>query len=141
MSLYLDASTIIPNLVEEASSGALKHFLFQASEPLVVSDLAAVEINSAIGRLVRMGLVARVAASSLLEEFDAWRAAGTVGVNLQPGDFQLATLFLRHFELGLRAPDALHVAVCRREGHRLVTLDRRMMLAATTLGVDVDQPG
>jgi len=141
VSLYLDASAIIPNLVEEASSGALNDFLFQAGEPLVVSDLAAVEINSAIGRLVRMDHVARVAASSLLEEFDAWRAAGTVAVTLQPADFQLATLFLRRFELGLRAPDALHVAICRRERHRLVTLDRRMMLAATKLGIDVDLPG
>ena len=42
------------------------------------------------------------------------------------------------FDLGLRAPDALHAAICRRTGDRMVTLDRRLAAAAATLGVAVE---
>jgi predicted nucleic acid-binding protein len=36
----------------------------------------------------------------------------------------------------LRAPDALHAAVCRRASLILVTLDRRLATAAEMLGVE-----
>jgi hypothetical protein len=141
VSLYLDASAIVPILFAEPSSAALDSYLSATTERLVVGDLAAVEVGSAVGRLVRMGLLTRDGAAAVFEEFDAWRATATVGVDIQSADFGLAILFVRHFELGLRAPDALHVAVCRRDGHRLVTLDRRLVAAARALGVEVDCPG
>ena len=40
---------------------------------------------------------------------------------------------MRRFELMLRAPHALHAALCRRANLTLLTLDRR--LAAAALGV------
>ena len=50
------------------------------------------------------------------------------------------TLYVRRFDLKLRAPDALHAAICRRLGMRLVTLDRRLAAAARALGIDVLVP-
>jgi predicted nucleic acid-binding protein len=40
----------------------------------------------------------------------------------------------------LRAPDALHAAICRRLDLILVTLDRRLAKAALELGIDVTIP-
>ena len=40
----------------------------------------------------------------------------------------------------LRAPDALHAAICRRLGLTLVTLDRRLEAAARRLGLTVQVP-
>jgi predicted nucleic acid-binding protein len=37
--------------------------------------------------------------------------------------------------MALRAPDALHVALCRRLGLKLVTFDQRQAAAAEALGV------
>lgn len=48
---------------------------------------------------------------------------------------RLATVFVRRFDLKLRAPDALHAAACRRDDHLLVTLDKRLAAAALELGV------
>ena len=53
MSVYLDASIILPTMVEEAISEAVDRFL-AASTDLVISDFAAAEVASAMSRLVRM---------------------------------------------------------------------------------------
>jgi predicted nucleic acid-binding protein len=138
VTLYLDASAIIPTLVEEGASQALGDYLAAASDEFVVSDFAAAEVASALSRLVRMTLIGREAADTLLGEFDAWRAGATTGVEFASADVRLANVFVRRFELGLRAPDALHAAVCQRGDHKLVTLDRRLAAAAETLGVRVE---
>ncbi len=52
-------------------------------------------------------------------------------------DARLAHVFVRRFDLMLRAPDALHAALCRRADLRLVTLNKRLANAAETLGVRV----
>ncbi len=140
MSLYLDASAIVPTLVEEAASEGVDALLLAAAEPLIVSDFTGAEVASAISRLVRMKFLTGETAAALLREFDAWRATATAGVDFQPSDFRLADIFVRRFDLGLRAPDALHAAVCRRAGHALVTLDARLAAAGEALGVRVDRP-
>ena len=140
MSLYLDASAIVPTLVLEASSPALDGFLAAATDSLVVSDFAAAEVASALSRLVRMTSIGRATAESLLHEFDVWRASSTVGAEVSSADVRLTSILVRRFELALRASDALHVATCQRHDHTLVTLDRRLAAAATALGVGVNCP-
>jgi len=138
VSLYLDASAIVPTLVEEAASRAIDARLMAASDALIVSDFASAEVASAISRLVRMKFLAAEHGATLLREFDAWRATATAGVDFQPADFRLADVFVRRFDLGLRAPDALHLAVCRRGDHTLMTVDRRLAAAAEALRVRVE---
>ena len=138
MSLYLDASAAAATVIEEAASAAVARFLHAATEPLILSELAAAEVASALSRLVRMGEVSNRSAVTRLAEFDAWRSSTTTGIEFQMSDFRLASVFVRRFDLGLRAPDALHAALCRRDDHRLVTLDRRLATAARALGVSVE---
>ncbi|MEW6017482.1 MAG: type II toxin-antitoxin system VapC family toxin [Pseudomonadota bacterium] len=138
MSLYLDASAILPILVEEPASGAVDAFLSELAEPPVVSAVAAGETASAISRLVRMGRVDADAARGLLDSFDTWRATCAIQAQLAPADVDVATLYVRRFDLMLRMPDALHIALCRRDQYVLVTLDRRMAEAARAIGVEVN---
>jgi predicted nucleic acid-binding protein len=49
-------------------------------------------------------------------------------------------ILVRRFELRLRAPDARHLAICRRTGDTVVTLDRRLAGAVTERGVAVTTP-
>lgn len=133
----MDASAILPTLVEEAGSSAVDDFIASASDALVISEFAAAEVASALSRLVRMGLLERDDAMARLADFDAWRAVASDDVDLQASDVRLASIFVKRFELMLRAPDALHAAVCRRGDHLLVTMDRRLALAAEELGVRV----
>ena len=140
MSLYLDASAIVPTLVDEGSSPAIGLFLTTATARLIVSDFAAAEVASALSRLVRMTLLAGENAVARLREFDVWRASATDAIDFQPSDFRLANIFVRNFDLGLRAPDAVHAAVCRRGDLTLVTLDRRLAAAAEALAVSAVVP-
>ena len=140
MSFYLDASVILPTLIVEPSSGAVTEFINDPRRDLVVSAFAAVETASAISRLIRMGSLDLDDAMMRLADLDAWRAAYTENIELKAADVKRADDYVRRFDLALRAPDALHAALCRRGDHTLVTLDARLAAAATALGVRVAYP-
>ncbi len=140
MSLYFDASAILPLLVAESASEAVQRFVVEAGEPLIVSEFAAAEVACGLSRRARTGAVTDTAAMDGLSRFDAWRAAFTTDIDIQASDVRLAHLIVRRFDLALRAPDALHAAVCRRADLTLVTLDRRLLAAAEALGIGVEQP-
>ena len=141
MSIYLDTSVLIPTLIDEPSSGTVKAYLLAAERELIVSDLAAVEVASVLSRFVRTGLFTTVAAAARLTDFEAWRAGTSSAVEVRPVDARLAYAYVRRFELMLRAPDALHLAVVHRVRATLVTLDRRLAAVARELGVPVAVPG
>lgn len=104
-------------------------------DALVVSELAAAEVASAMSRLVRTARLSADDARARMADFDAWRAAATEDVEVNAADVRLAHLYVRRFELMLRAPDALHAAVCRRSDLELITFDRRLATAADALGL------
>lgn len=54
--------------------------------------------------------------------------------------YSVAGVFVRRFDLALRVPDALHLAIVRRLGVALVTLDRRLATAAGEFGVAAEMP-
>src|SRR6516164_1573011 len=138
--MYLDASVLIALLAEEPTSGAVRRFLRARREDRLISDFAAAEVASAISRLLRMRLLTEEEGSTRLADFDAWRAAATSAADMHAADARLAYVYVRRFDFGLRAPDALHLAIARRLDAALVTLDRRMAAAAKELGVAVEVP-
>ncbi len=140
MSFYLDASAILPTLIEEDASAAIDAFVLGSEDAFIVSDFAAAEVASALSRLIRIGELTAEDAAARLADFDAWRAAATSDIDVQASDIRLANVFVRRFELMLRAPDAVHAAICARSGDHLVTLDRRLARAARDLGVTVVTP-
>ena len=139
MNAYLDASALVPALVQEQYSAAIDAFRSQR-HTLFVSEFAAAEVSAALSRIVRMGEIEANAAEQLLAHFDAWRAAEPEDVVIEASDLRRATRFVRRFNLMLRAPDALHAAVCQRLGLTLVTLDQRLARAAGALGIPVLNP-
>jgi uncharacterized protein len=139
MSIYLDASFLVPTLVEEPASGAVRAYLATRPDRLI-SDFAAAEVASALSRLVRTGLLTAELGAARLADFEAWRAATSSPVELHPADVRLAYAYVRRFELMLRAPDALHLAIALRIGATVATLDRRLVRAAEELGVSVEAP-
>ena len=139
MSAYLDASVLLPTLVEEPASAAVDAYMLSGGGELLVSDFAAAEVASALSRLVRIGLLAPSDAMLRLADFDVWRAAMSSTVDLHAADARLANAYVRRFDLMLRAPDAIHLAIARRLDVTLVTLDRRLGAAARELGVMVDE--
>jgi len=140
LSVYLDASVLLPTLIVEAFTEGVYDRLGGIDQELLISDFAAAEVASALSRLVRMRLLSGPDASARLADFDAWRAAMSVSIDIQSTDARLAYIYVRRFDLALRAPDALHLAIARRLDATLVTLDRRLATAAGELGVAVEIP-
>ena len=140
MSAYLDASALVATLVREPGSVAIDAFLEQYDGTIGVSDLAAAEVASALSRLVRTRLIAQEDAEARLSDFDTWRSIRTETIDIEPSDARLANTYVRRFDLMLRAPDALHAAICRRLDLTLVTLDQRLAKAARELGIDARVP-
>ena len=140
MSRYIDTSVLLPTLIAEPTTEAVYDFLGAGGRELLISDLAAAEVASALARLVRMALLTGADASARLADFDAWRAAMSSPVDIAASDARLAYIYVRRFQLGLRAPDAFHLAISRRLDVTLVTLDRRLATAARDLGIAVEEP-
>lgn len=140
MSGYLDASTLLAALVEEQASARVDQFIQGGASPFTVSEFAAAETASGLSRRARAGALTLEAAAGRLAQFDVWRAASTRDIAVCDADFRLASLFVRRFDLGLRAPDALHAALCRRAGLTLITLDMRLARAGAALGIEVVVP-
>jgi predicted nucleic acid-binding protein len=141
LSAYLDASVLLTAFMEEPASAAVEACILAAGDDaLLVSDFAAAEVASAVSRLVRMRLLSRADADMRLSEFEAWRAAATSPVELHASDPRLAYILVKRFDLMLRAPDALHLAVARRLDAALMTLDRRLARAARDVGIAVTLP-
>lgn len=136
----MDASVLIPSLVEEPTSAAVNAYLAAETGELLVSDFAAAEVASGLSRLVRTGFLAAEAAVSRLTDFDAWRAETAIAVDVLPGDIRSAYAFVRRFDLMLQAPDALHLAIAQRLAASVVTLDRPLARAARALGIAVVEP-
>jgi uncharacterized protein len=141
LSAYLDASVLLPTLIAEPSTEAVYDCLGAGNRELLISDFTAAEVASALSRLVRTALLTNADASARLADFDAWRASMSSPVDIREADARLAYIYVRRFELALRAPDALHLAIARRLDATLVSLDRRMAAAARELGIGLDIPG
>jgi hypothetical protein len=140
LSIYLDTSVLLPTLIAEPTTEAVYDCLGAADQQLLISDFAAAEVASALSRLVRMALLTDGDASARLADFDAWRAVISSPVDITASDARLAYVYARRFDLGLRAPDALHLAIAGRLDATLVTLDRRLATAARELGIAVEVP-
>lgn len=140
MNLYLDASVLLPMVVKETMSDAVDALIERLERPPVVSEFAAGEVASALSRLVRMRHLDAADVRSRLSDFDAWRASDTINLDVEAADVRLASVYVRRLELGLRMPDAMHAAMCRRSQHMLVTLDVRLAGAAAALSVEMLVP-
>jgi predicted nucleic acid-binding protein len=140
VSLYLDASVILPRVVEEPGSEAVRAYMLTTDEERLISDLAGAEVASGLSRMVRMRVMSPGDAEQHLGDFEIWRAATASPVDLHAADARLAYAYVRRFDLALRAPDALHLAIAHRLDATLVTLDRRMARAAAELGIAAEVP-
>ena len=137
MSVYLDASVLLTIVVKEPGSDAINQFLEEVDTTVWVSEFASAEVASALSRLLRMKNLSLGNAQDRLAAFDDWITADANLVDVEGVDVRLAARFVRRFDLMLRAPDALHLAMCRRLNATIATLDRRLAVAAQALDIPV----
>jgi len=138
--LYFDTSFLVPLVLPEASSDRIQKFLsLSRTEPLAISHWTRVEFSSVLAREVRMGGLAPGVATKADAEFEAIVAESFVVLLPTSNDFDLCKQYLGNFHSGLRAGDALHLAIAAH--HRVsgfYSLDRKLLKVGRQLGLPVN---
>jgi predicted nucleic acid-binding protein len=136
LTLYLDTSLIVSALtIEPGSKQSQAWFGEQDPQQFLISEWTATEVSSALGIKLRTGQLTVVERAAALALFHQLTAASFTVASVVGTHFRMAAGYLDRYELGLRASDALHLAVAADEGAQICTLDRRMAAAGPALGV------
>jgi uncharacterized protein len=93
------------------------------------------EFSAALSIKLRTGAIEAADRAGALTIFTRICNENLVVMPLSRPQFRLAARFADQYALGLRAGDALHLAICADQGATLCTLDRRLGKAATRLGI------
>ena len=137
--LYFDTSFLAPLILREPTSGKVETFLTrQPAGELAISHWTRVEFSSLIAREVRMGGLDRQAALDADAQFEAIVVESFVVLLPNADDFGLCKQYLQRYETGLRAGDALHLAVARNHrAQTIYSLDKTLLKAGKALGLPV----
>jgi predicted nucleic acid-binding protein len=135
LSVYLDANVIVPLFVKDVFSPRALAFMAGQPTGVIISDFASAEFVSVLGVRCRTKALTIPQARAALANFDAWVGANAVTAETSSDDIRSAESMLRRFDLALRTPDAIHIALAKRMRAELATLDERMAAGARALGV------
>jgi predicted nucleic acid-binding protein len=135
MSVYLDASVLVALFTDDHFTKRATAFLETSDTSVIVSDFATAEFAATIARHVRTHDLSANEAHTVFASFDSWTFRVAHCVQIASGDVAAAVSFLRRLDLTLRAPDALHIAICQRVAKSMMTFDIRMAASARSLGV------
>jgi predicted nucleic acid-binding protein len=137
--IYFDTSFLVPLVLPETTSSRIAAFVRQIDlEQLSVSHWTRVEFSSLIAREVRMGGLDARAAAQADARFETMVEASFTVLLPTAGDFSIAKQYLGKFETGLRAGDALHLAIASNHGADMIySLDKALLKAGNTLGLPV----
>ena len=137
--VYLDTSFVAPLVIAEDSSDAVEAYVLKVKPgDLTTSMWTQVELSSLVSRKVRMGELSDSKAEVVRREFD--RVLGESFEMLAPtaADFAAAAKYLEIPKTGLRAGDALHLAIAaNRHAKRILTLDQGFLEGGKLLNLPV----
>jgi predicted nucleic acid-binding protein len=137
--MYLDTGILVKLLTPELESAFFERKLLGHS--LVSSELALVEVKSALFAKERAGMITAAQRVKAETKFAAMVADGVfelAGLNSQTLRKATQVIHGCHPKVPLRALDALHVAACDlAQDFPLCTTDARMHAAARTMHIPV----
>lgn len=138
---YLDASVAVALLAVEPSSERIAAWLLERPVgSLCISAWGHTEVASALALKVRTGALSLDQRAASLARWRTMREQSFVDIPVLPAHFDAAADYMADPMLGLRAGDALHLAIAAAGGHRVVTLDDTLLAAASAFGVDAIAP-
>jgi len=137
--LYFDTSFLAPLLLPEATSERIAALVSTLDrKQFSTSHWTRMEFSSLLARAVRMGVMDSRTATQHETRFEAMLIGSFSVILPATDDFNLAKQYLGQFDSGLRAGDAIHLAIARHHNaDAIYTLDKGFFSAGTKLGLPV----
>lgn len=136
MTLYLDTSVLVAASTREVKTARVQAWLGeQTRDRLMISDWVITEFSSALSIKLRKGQIETSHRADALATLSRLADESFAILPVSGSQFRTAARFADNYALGLRAGDALHLAICADHGATLCTLDRRLSETGPALGV------
>lgn len=133
---YLDTSVLVAALTNEARTAAIQRWLTaQPTGSLAISEWVITEFSAALSMKLRQDAIEPTHRVEALRVFTALVEDSLHVLPAGATEFRVAARFADQHKTGLRAGDALHLAIASGHGAEVVTLDRKLATAAKSLGV------
>lgn len=138
MMVYADTCILLSLFFRDTHTDAALRWLTEASsETLVITPWTRAEFASAAGILARRGDISPTLHREALERFDHFVTSRLSVEAVATADFDRAGQWMCDYRTGLRAGDALHLAVCVRLNAQVCTADESLIRVARSLGLTV----
>ncbi|SFV03276.1 Predicted nucleic acid-binding protein, contains PIN domain [Methylobacterium sp. 174MFSha1.1] len=138
--VYCDTNILVPVIILESQSIRIRTWISSPDVTPVVSDLVVLEFSATISRLVRERTLSDSLGHDAVGEFETWRKTLGRPLTITRQTFAIARTIVEDAALGVRGPDALHLALLQVTGLPFATFDARLGRAAATLGLATLEP-
>lgn len=105
---------------------------------MIISDWVVTEFAAALSVKLRTAAIDEAVREAIDDQFETLRQHVLQTIPISSSHFQMAAHFARRAPFGLRAGDALHVAIAAEAGAAICTTDKRLASAAAQVGVTVE---
>jgi uncharacterized protein len=136
---YLDTSVLVSALTKETRTADVQAWMARQNPgDLAISPWVVTEFSAALSMKVRSGQLGLEHRAITLSAFSRITAESLHMIAVSHRHYRAAAQFADQAPLGLRAGDALHLAIAFEAGLSIATLDRKLAEAGNALGVPTE---